>query len=52
MKERMAKEEEVKSRKLKAQDREDNNILVVDNLPSQVTEELMAQLFGQYPGFK
>ena len=49
---RRGKEEETKKKLLKAQDRDSNHILTVENLPAQVTEEMLEDLFSQYPGFK
>lgn len=31
---------------------ETNNILKVENFPLQMTEEMLSDLFSQYPGFK
>jgi hypothetical protein len=31
---------------------ETNNILKVENFPVQLTEEMLSDLFSQYPGFK
>lgn len=32
-------------------DESTNNVLFVEDLPAQVTEELLSELFSQFPGF-
>ena len=50
--ERKAKDEEIREKSKRAMDRESNNILMVKNLPVQATEEMLGDLFSQYPGYK
>jgi RNA recognition motif-containing protein len=50
--ERWKKEEHLRQKVKRAADRESSNILMVKNLPSQATEEMIGDLFSQYPGYK
>jgi RNA recognition motif-containing protein len=50
--ERLAKEELLKQKAKRIAERDSSNILMVKNLPSQATEEMIGDLFSQYPGYK
>jgi RNA recognition motif-containing protein len=50
--ERKAKEQHFREKSKLAAENESHNILMVKNLPSQVTEEILSDLFSQYPGYK
>ena len=52
LEEKRKKEEENRERKSKINERESSNLLVVENIPSKATEEMLFDLFGQYPGCK